>query len=1179
MKKVLKAPLYFLVAILVLLLAIVYIYYFTNLPEQRLNDWLANFTSGKLGLEISFRNVNRDVWNRLSVDGVEISSPANNGAVIASIPHLEINYSISDLLHGEYRFSSVSIDTLYATIPTEGIRLPSPKGGRRTSGASNLSLQIGQIAVGAARIHLPKYKEEFTVDSLESSLSVNKGEIQIDLFRLSGDWPSHKARISDTRAYLLIDQNGIQLDTLNFRLGQSHVAISGRIKKPYRENLDLHFSFAPLDFDDVKALTGVNINGNLTGSGTLVGAIDDFSGQAQADGFFVERPITDVRVTYALANKKLRVDSIQGGIFEAAFNGSGSVNFGVKPEQYAYRGQVEHLDLRQIGPQIRTDFTGYVNLKGSGFNARNFSMALDCALNSVRIETYYFDEVSGPIKFDLDQLDFLPGFNGRYKNTFIDMTGYLRYNSNLDLTGQVDFEDLTDFTNQIFIKQLGGKGTADFHATGPTVDFNATAHFASDSCWTYGLVPGHIEIYADLESFISHRVGFVEGAWKGGALYSVQTDSGYFYSGVSGERAFIDSVFVDSPIGGVKLTGEYNGTSIPPTMVIDNLYGHAYRSTFYSKKPIVFNVNPTDTEFKQFLLGFDSGAIEVTGAVTNDLDMNLNVLASGFQIQPFVEQVYKDKILKGMWSGTAVLTGNFQSPTMDFDLQIDSFSIDNTPIGRLLAKAEYQDGYLRTRSMQFVSEHGEYDFSGSLPVDLSFAEAANRFPDKPVDFQMVASGNRLLLAEVFIPTVERFDTDFDVRFNLSGTYSKPRITGVGVLSDGELKVIDLVNPLTDLRAYMRMENTTIFIDSVFANVPGGQEWVNAIGELWPRGKKEKDVSWVKAYGTMKLLRLGEFQYDITAKGRNVFFYADAYDVRGLADLDLKITGNTPPTVGGDVALKRLEVRDEFDRFIAPDFDPNLVLEDSTLWNLDFYVSSTNNLWIKNTDVDAEFKGDLLVQRQVGILRILGSLDVIRGRYTLIGQPFTVKTGSMRFNDVKAVNPDIDFTVTTRLRSQAGLAGISPLTPVELHITGTLLEPDINIGSQTGTALTREDLLRYLIAGSQVNPFTGQSNFSKNLTRNLLPTISTFIPDPLITGGLVEELEIYQSEQGDPQISVAKYISRSLYVRYSQRLSQQSGRTIGVEYYLNNNASFHVTRGLQGSPNEGISLDFNLNFEY
>ena len=1186
MKKVAKVPLYLLLFVLVIASAVAYTYYFTTLPESELNNYIRGLASKATGFGISVQKVNRDIWNRLILEGVEVS-PRDGSAPLAYISKIELEYDILELINGNYNFKSLTIDSISARMPKNGFGNLIGKRKGNGNKKSNLSLSFDNIRLGVIEFALSD-TEMIKLTSLSGSFGLAHDSLHIALDTLSAYWPARDIALNSLSGRIFSSHGGYYMDSILAESGQSRLLISGSTGRSFTRDLDLEYKAAPVNLAEISRLIRVKIQGELYAEGHLKGAIDNFSSEALVNGLFMQRPFQNVKVAFSYSGKQVHFSSIEGDIFKARFAGSGYLNFATKPQEYGYEGIVEHLDLREIGPKLATDFTGRVRMTGQGLSDRSFSMTVDGDLDAVRVDLYYFDKVSGSVQFDQKAIEFLPGFRGRYKDTYVTAEGYLDYLGDLDITGDAEFHDLTNFTKQTFLRELGGRGKADFHLTGPTADFAVDATFESDSCWTYGLEPGHINVSADLNSFVTHRVGHVTGSWTGGLLYSLPTDSGRFETVVSGERVFFDSVSIDGPQGFAKMRGEYDGTLIPPVFRADTLYGYFAGNNFTSRKPVILLIDGNVTKFQQAIMGLDTGTITAAGEVTNDtlantILLNLDVKAFDFQIQPIVEQFYKEKVFNGYWWGDAVLKGTFEKPIIDFNIMIDSLAIDTVMLGNLHARLQYRDGYMRTDSTHLESSFGQYYFSGYLPLDLSFAEVENRLPNKQIDLRLVASGNRLVLGEVFVPTIEYFETNFRVETNLTGTYAEPNIDGWGYFIDGELKVLDLVNPLMNLRAYFRMKNETIFIDSAFAFTPGGGEWIRGLGELLP-GRRDEDQSLVRASGTMKLITLGNFEYDIKVEAKNFFFISDAYDIQGLADMDLGVIGDTPPTVAGDITLKRLEIRDEFDAFVAPDFDPNLVIEDSTMWNLRLNIKAYNNIWIKNSDIDAEFKGDLLVERNVGITIPLGTLETVRrGKYyLLLTEPFDIQSGSMTFNNVATINPDIDFVITKRLRAAAGQGSTQV---VELHITGTLLEPKIDVAE--GSGLTKEELLSRLLAGSQIGQIgligrngIGGSDFSKNLIGSALPALSTVI-GPL-GGQFVEEFEISRTPEDETQISVAKYISSSLYVRYSQRLSV-AGRTIGVEYYLNDNVSFTISRGpIEGTENEGIegiSFDLNLNFEY
>jgi hypothetical protein len=1187
MKRIAKIPLYILLLVLIVVLAIAYVYYFTTLPESELNNYVRGLVGRSTSYEVSFQKVNRDIWNRLVLEGVEVIPRDGSSPAVAYVSKIELEYDIFDLLRQDYDFKSLEIDSIFARIPEGGFDFPSRPKDRPAQKPAGPSIEFDKINIRTAAVALND-TDLIAISSLRGSFSMLDDSLAVALDSIRADWSARGIALHSLRGNLYSSgKDRYRVDSLVAAVGNSHVTVNGTTGASFTSGLDLNYDLNPIDLEDIRRLTGVKLSGVFSADGTLRGAVGNFESEAVINGTFLEKPFENVETSFSYTDERLNFSSIHGEIFRALFDGSGSLDFGVKPEEYSYVGLVRHLDLREIGPALKTDFTGDVSMSGSGFNPKNFRMAIDGDLDSVRVDIYYFDHVSGSVEFDLEKIKFLPGFQGRYKDTYVRAGGVLEYQGDLDITGSAEFQDLTDFSGQTFLRELGGRGMADFHATGPTLDFAVRGSFESDSFWTYGLETGYITVQADLKSFVSHRVGRVSGYWTGGAAYSVPVDSGRFESVVSGERVFLEYVSVNGPQGSAIMYGEYDGTSIPPTFYADTLYGSFAGNRFFSRKPVALDIIGNVTRFRQAVMGLDTGSIIAAGDITNDtladaIYLNLDIDAVDFQIQPIVEQFYRDKEISGRWWGEARLRGDFEKPKIDFKIVIDSLSIDTVAMGSLHAMLHYDAGYLYSDSTRLGSEYGEYLFSGKLPLDLSFAEVANRLPEAPIDFQMIASGNRLVLGEVFVPNIESFETDFYVETHLIGTYAEPNIDGWGYFINGEMKVLDLVNPLTDVRAYFRMRNETIYIDSAIAHTPGGEEWTRGLEGLLTGRDKDVPRSRVSASGTMRLITLGVFDYDISVDGENVFFISDSYDVQGLADADLHVIGSTPPTVAGDIILMRLDVRDEFEAFIPPDLDTTLVLEDSTIWDLNLNIRANNNLWIRNSDVEAELKGDVFVERVVGRLNMLGTLETIRrGRYYLLTVPFNIESGTMTFNNVAVINPEIDFVITKRLRSQAGQIGAPSPQEVELHITGTLLEPTIDVAE--GSALTREELLASLLAGSEFGQLGSQggSSFSRSLVRSALPALTTAI-GPL-SGQFVEELEISPTAEGETyQISVAKYVSNSLYVRYSQKLADVSGRTIGIEYYLGDNVTFTVSKGLiEGTTDnaQGISFDINLNFEY
>ncbi|UCC78467.1 MAG: translocation/assembly module TamB domain-containing protein [Candidatus Zixiibacteriota bacterium] len=1175
MKLALKIPSYILGIILVVILAGFYVYYFTTLPESELNGWIGSLISSEEDITISVKRVNRDIWDHLILEGVSVTPRREGRAPAVYISRITLDYDISTILQNKNLYRSLVIDTVLIELPAsfgpvedvareeKPFKLP-------------VNASINRVYIDVIDVALSD-GEKINLSDLALSATAGDNQLDIDLDNITGEWPARDIHVYSVSGDFSYKIDGITISDLNITTSRSSIKLEGVVGRSFIDDMDLTFDCNPINLVEVRNLSGVKIDGDLRASGSVNGSLSHFAGSALVNGLFLDRPFEDLNLKFRYSEKALDFESIDGKVFKSVFRGSGKLDFSSMPERYSYSGRVEHLNLVNIGPELETDFTGYADMRGRGMGANSFFMRIDCELASVRIEDYYFDRVSGPIEFDLSRIEFLDGFEARYKSTMVSGTGGLEYNGDIDIRGKAEFRDLTDYTDQIFIKSLGGRGMADFHVTGSTLDFDVDASFYSDSCWTYGLEAGELTLDADLKSFISHQVGTVDGRWTGGELYSVATDSGCFRAVVSGDRVFIDSAHVNAPGGGVWFRGNYDGTTVPPLFTVDTLTADIYDNIISSDHPLLFALYDRETEFSRFRLLSGTGAIELKGVVTNDLEMDLEFLAEGFQIGPLLEQIYPKRRIDGVFSGNAKLTGNFDNPEIAASIKVDSFRVDDVFVGKLEAEADYHEGYLVTERGRLETSQGDYEFFGNLPMNLAFSEVENRFPNDSIDMQLTARGNRLILSEVFIPAIDSFSTDYLFDVSFTGTYENPLVTGTGEIKNGFLKTLYLETPLDNVQATINMENEIIHIVDASATVFVRQtEFERALKGLGIDRSDGKPI--VRAGGTMKLVGLGSFLYDIDVIGENFFFKSDQYDLSGITDFNLSVIGPTPPTIKGDIDITRLDIKEEFESFYDPEFElADAAIEDSSLWNLNLDISAKNNIWIKNSEVDAEFKADIHVERNVGILGILGTLEVIRGDYkgilySLTGRKFKTRSGIMTFNNVSNINPEIDFVVTTRLKNPGSEASI---TEVELNITGTLFEPRIN--TTEASVLSREDVIRLLVENNLVT-----SGGTGNVVENAGVLFQSMGVDPFTSQGLLEEIEIGADErdQEKTRISVAKYISSDLYLIYSQRFSADDpGRTLGVEYYLNNNFLLKASQGQQGSDYEGISLDINFNYEF
>jgi autotransporter translocation and assembly factor TamB len=155
--------------------------------------------------------------------------------------------------------------------------------------------------------------------------------------------------------------------------------------------------------------------------------------------------------------------------------------------------------------------------------------------------------------------------------------------------------------------------------------------------------------------------------------------------------------------------------------------------------------------------------------------------------------------------------------------------------------------------------------------------------------------------------------------------------------------------------------------------------------------------------------------------------------------------------------------------------------------------------------------------------------------------------------------------------------------MKLTITGTFSEPEVEPPS--GSPYSREDVL-YLLALQrdldEVEAMKAESFFQERVIRSLGGAYSSRFLESIAGPTLgVETFEIVPPWWGkefhlrDTQITIGKYVSDKVYLRYSRRLSQSIGQEAGVEYRLNKNLFLEGRKDKDGLYRLGL----NLNWEY
>ncbi len=1197
MKKRFKFPLYFFSFLLFVCLTFWVLFTQTRLLENQVNRLLRVFVQSRYSLKVQVGDINGSFWKELIVKDVTVDFVQEGTEYrMAEIPYLKVNYKLSNLWRKKWILDSLTIDHPRFTImKTEDGKLlvALPRTERKVISKTGLfDFKIGDLKIKDGTFEYSSPEKQSIIDSLNLELSLSKDEEGIKLNILRGElkYLQKDFLLKNLEGFFWVKKDSLFIETLKVKTKDSDVEISGNVGNLGEPQFSLSVKAKPVNLEDIKKLTGVGLEGILNVEGTCEGNLKRFGGRATLNGLFFGRRFEQVKTKYSYQNKKFTFSSISGKAFGSPLNGRGMFNFRKIPEEYEFEGQVKNLDLNNIVfGSLQTDFSGDIHMQGRSTSERELFMQMEVDLQKGRIEQYSFSGAKGIMDITTTEVLFHPQFLLRYKNTGVALTGELQYGGEIDIDAWVKFGDLRDFWNQIFLKEMRGRGRAFVKISGKTEDFDVEGNFTSDSCYVYQLFSSDARVDLKIANFLTKQKGQVDVHFLDGEAWGVDYDSLISRIKIDDQLFKIDSARLENPYLRLEAWGELDVSQTPQTLLIYQMILDYRGNRLETLSPTVVNIDTHKVRITKFVLSGKTGEIDVSGDIDYEERMDLSLKVSGLDVAPWAGLLSSEPI-EGKLSLEAFLKGDFSSPQIDLKGEIQQLEFKDMQLGHLKTDLSYKEKKLKVKNLTVSDIDWEYTLSGFLPLDLSFASVKQRVLEEPQSFRFLAKGKRLELIKLFIPEIEYLKGDFEGNLKISGSLLHPLFDGKMTLKDGSLKFVQLTDPVEELMVEVRMKNENLILDKVSGFMEHGRaKEDNLFKKMWKilsPGKKIKGE--VSGFGTINLKDIHNVNYDLYFSGDKIPINYEYADLSAIADLSLEIGGKSPPLVTAQIFFTELFYREPFSTSGSGNSLTSSHKEgDLWDWNLD--ISMANNCWIINDDVNLEFKGDVLVLREAGELKILGNMETIRGKYFLYGTKFKIEKGSFFFDNVERIDPTIDFLVSTRLwGGSSGSSGGGSLlstgstNEIKLAIRGTLSEPKVE--PAPGSPYFKEDIIELLAfqrGSASVDSVGMGSLFQERVIKSLGGAYSSRFLESIAGQTLgVETFEIVPtwSEKfrlTDAQITIGKYISDKVYLRYSRRLSQSSGQETGVEYRLDKHLLLEGRKDKLGL----FHLGLNLNWEY
>jgi len=633
----------------------------------------------------------------------------------------------------------------------------------------------------------------------------------------------------------------------------------------------------------------------------------------------------------------------------------------------------------------------------------------------------------------------------------------------------------------------------------------------------------------------------------------------------------IDGQMVDNDFRINRLLGRYqsNEFNIAGNINLEERRTVAAQLTFY------LNNRPITT-----LTGYvDPHKID-TRLVINNLDIS--------SFKDFQPDIYQ---LSGLLNASLNLTGVPERPKIggeitfqngEFQLNPETPAISSislkTAFQDTLANVEYCRAIVQNTSLELNGRLASRDwqsFSSNLNILVNnglVVAARGYFDPENIQMQLQMLDLKISYFQPFITEFKKINGDISSLIEISGPISKPHINGSARINGlcFQPRMIDEV--FTDGIISLRFEQTRFYLDTLALQLNKGT--IQSSGYF---AYRRNDISDLELNTTMKNISINrKKQYQVALKSstlrlwrQNNFYNLDGDVVFDETRLQYNVQ---PKTLISIVQSSR-----------RPSGEPLPLMQKI---RLNVRIRDSKNIWIDNNLARVRLRPEIGIIGTAAKTNISGRLKIEEGYILYLDRKFKVKQGIIDFIDPNTINPIIDFTAESEIKSYQTLS--QKAYTVTIIISGPLDEVVFDLQSQP--SLDKSDIIALLTFGATREELVGRDTDSRGgvgtaiqerLTEYSSQRISSFTSAKVGTLLGLEEMSLEGNlfnfgKTWGPQLLASKKLSERMSVTYSTTVGHMNDQNVRLDYKLNEKFSLEGQTDQRGRA--GMDLKYKLKFK-
>ncbi len=588
------------------------------------------------------------------------------------------------------------------------------------------------------------------------------------------------------------------------------------------------------------------------------------------------------------------------------------------------------------------------------------------------------------------------------------------------------------------------------------------------------------------------------------------------------------------------------------------LNGNLAQKEIVLRTPLTLIQDKNITSVAPFEFSFDRGTFAGSGELT-EKSATADLKIKTFPLD-LLTLVAPELAITGTLEGDARIVLLPEKNQGQFSLTVANVQLagdDNASLPPLTSRltATLDKGRIDFKNQVTGLEPSILEAYGSVPVAIGFAPFSVSLPnDQKVTGGVKADSDIRMLWPYLALDTQDMTGQLFVDTQLSGTLSNPVIVGGAKVTNGRYENVEFGTLLRQVELNATIQNSQTLLLKVDA--------------------KDSKGGSLKTGGTIEFQDLVNPLVDLTIQLDNLAAL-DQDQISVQTDGNIEIKG-TPAElkVGGGITTRQININ------IGSAVAPSVVSLDVTEKNrpgaaapsdktekerpskiaLDLLLSLPRKVFIRGKGLDSEWEGRFTIMGTANTPIIEGYLSPVRGLFSFAGKDFKLQKGKITLLGGAEINPELNLSAIYEARNVTAVVSIN----------GTATNPKISLSSPDG--LPQDEVL------SQVIFDKAAGKLSSIEALQLASAIASLSGKIDSGGGIVdfarETLGVdvlsagTNSETGDAQVSVGKYINDSIYVGVDQGASTGSTRA-KVQIELTPNITLESETGQTADSKVGV----------